>query len=84
MDAAREVAQLLQREVGLLPRLADQLHRGRVAVRGALLGHAQVQRERHEPLLCAVVEVALDAPALVVGRRDDARARVLELRAPAR
>ena len=33
MDAAREVAQLLQREVGLLPRPADQLHRGRVAVR---------------------------------------------------
>jgi hypothetical protein len=80
MDAARQVAQLLQREVGLLPRAADQLHGGRVAVRGALLGHAQVQGERHEPLLSAVVEVALDAPALVVRRGDDPRARALQLR----
>ena len=53
-------------------------------VHGALLGHAQVQRERHEPLLCAVVQVALDPAPLGVGRGDDARARVLELRAPAR
>ena len=80
MDAARKVAQLLQREVGLLPRPADQVDRGGVAVDGALLGHPQVEGERHEPLLCAVVEVALDAAALVVGRGDDARARVLELR----
>ena len=45
----------------------------------ALLGHAQVQRERHEPLLRAVVQVALDPPPLGVRRGDDARARVLEL-----
>ena len=80
MDPARQVAQLLQREVGLLPCRLDQIHRGRIAVRGALLGHSQVQRERHQPLLGAVVEVPLDAPPLVVCRRDDARARVLELR----
>ena len=72
MDAACEVAQLLQGEVGLLPGLAHELHGRRVAVCGALLGHAQVEGERDESLLCAVVQVALDAPALVVGRGDDA------------
>src|SRR5215217_3541569 len=49
----REVAQLLEREVRLLARLAHELDRGGIAVLGALLGHAQVQRERDEPLLGA-------------------------------
>ena len=84
VDAAREVAQLLQREARLLARLAHQLGGRRVALLGALLGHAQRQRERHEPLLGAVVEVALDAPALGVGGRDDARAGVLRARSPGR
>ena len=79
MDAACQVAQLLQREVGLLARLADQLGGAGVGGFDPLLGHAQVQRERHQPLLRAVVEVALDAAPLGVGRSDDARARVLEL-----
>ena len=79
MDAAREVAQLLQRELRLLPGLPHQLSRGRIAARGALLGHPQIQRQRHEALLGAVVEVALDPPALRVRGRDDARAGVLEL-----
>ena len=52
---------------------------GRVAVDRALLGHTQVQGERDEPLLRAVVKVALEAPALGVRRSDDARARVLQL-----
>ena len=38
---------------------------------GALLGHPQRQRQRHEALLGAVVEVALDAPPLGVRRLDD-------------
>ena len=36
---------------------------------------AQVERERHEPLLRAVVQVALEPPALGVAGLDDARAR---------
>ena len=80
MDAAREVAQLLQGELGLLARPGAPARRRRVAARGPLLGHPQVERERHEPLLRAVVKVALDAAPLGVGGGDDARARVLELR----
>ena len=34
-------------------------------------GHAQVHGQRHQPLLGAVVQVALDAAALGVGRGDD-------------
>ena len=35
----------------------------------------QLQRERDQPLLCAVVEVAFDLAPGLVGARDDARAR---------
>ena len=80
VDAAREVAQLLEREVRLLPRAADQLGSLRVALLGTSLRHAQIEGERDEPLLGAVVEVALDAPPLAVGGGDDPRAGVLELR----
>ena len=77
VDAAREVAQLLQRQAGLVARLARSAPPPRRRPLGrALLGHAQRQRERHEALLGAVVEVALDAAALGVGGLDDARARV--------
>ena len=84
MDAARQVAQLLQREVRLLARLAHQLGGSRVAVVGALLGHAQVQRERDEPLLRAVVQVALDPPPLGVRRGDDRASARPPARAPGR
>ena len=40
---------------------------------------AQLQRERHEPLLGAVVQVALQPPALGVAGLHDARARAREL-----
>ena len=46
---------------------------------------ADADRERHEALLGAVVEVALEPPALAVGGRDDPRARgaqLVELGAP--
>ena len=39
----------------------------------------ELERERDEALLRAVVDVALDPAALVVGGRDDARARLLHL-----
>ncbi len=60
-DAAREVAQLGERALGLLARLADQLHRALGIALEALLGHAEVERERDQPRLRAVVQVALDA-----------------------
>ena len=82
MDAAREVAQLLQGEVRLLAGPAHQLDRARVTGLHALLRHPEVQRERHQPLLRAVVQVALDPPPLRVGGGDDPRARVLELGDP--
>ena len=36
-------------------------------------GEAHADRERHEPLLGAVVQVVLEPATLAVGRRDDAR-----------
>ena len=44
-----------------------------------MLGVAQRQSDRDEPLLGAVVEVALDPAALLVAGRDDPRARGLDL-----
>ena len=55
--------------------------RGRASSRVAARRQPQHQRERHEPLLRAVVQVALQPPALGVARRDDAGARGGELRA---
>ncbi len=49
---------------------------GHVAVVGlAARGQAQLERQGHEPLLRAVVQVALDPPALLVARLHDAGAR---------
>ena len=53
-------------------------HRGRVAVEPPL-GEPQRERGRDEPLLRAVVEVALQPAALGVARLDDPRARGGEL-----
>jgi hypothetical protein len=78
VDAARELAQLLD---GL-----GRLHAGAGHERGSGggvllelgLDDAEQHVERHEALLGAVVQVALDAAALVVGGGEDARAGVLE------
>ena len=43
------------------------------------LGEPERQRERDEPLLRAVVQVALEPPALGVARLDDARTRAAQL-----
>ena len=76
MDAAGEVAQLLERGAGLRLRLVDELqgHAVRVVAQ-ALAGHAELEAEGDEALLRAVVQVALDAAALGVGRGDDPRLR---------
>ena len=74
MDAAGEVAQLADRALGLVAGLADELERVLAAVQ-PLARDPQVQGDGHEPLLRAVVQVALQPPALAVGGGDDARLR---------
>ena len=65
-DAADEAAQLGQGLLGLGAGLEDQLLRGRRVRVDALARQAQVDRQHHQPLLGAVVEVALD-PAQLAG-----------------
>ena len=74
MDAAREVAQLGERELGVLARLPDEVERV-LALGEPVLGEPDRQGDGHEPLLRAVVQVALEPPALRVGRGDDPRLR---------
>ncbi len=60
-------------------RLVEQLG-GAVGVGLELAAHeAQVHRQRHQPLLGAVVEVALDPAPLLVARLDDPRPRRAQL-----
>ena len=59
MDAAREVAQLADRVLGLIPRLGDEVQRV-LAAAHSLARHPQVQGDDDEPLLRAVVQVALE------------------------
>ena len=68
VQATGELAQLLHREVELPPGAGDELLRPVGVARRAGLEHAELDREGDEPLLRAVVEVALEAPALVQSR----------------
>ena len=56
-------------------RRGQELAGGRRVLLELRADHAQVERDRHEPLLRAVVQVALEPPALGVAGLDDARAR---------
>ena len=80
MDAARELAQLRERDRELLADLVDGARQAGVAQ--PRLEHPQVQGERDELLLGAVVEVALDPPAGVVGGLDDPQPRDPQLLHP--
>ena len=73
MDAARKLAQLAERGIQAHGEPVDQRPGLGVADRRAQ--HAQLEGEREQLLLGAVVEVALDAPAGVVGGLDDAQPR---------
>ena len=84
MDPARELAQLVERELELLLRTLEQLERSPVLLGETVAGEAEREGERDEPLLRAVVEVALEAlavprPALSTSRTRDARSSALGL-----
>ena len=66
----------------LAARRRDELLRRRRVAADVGLDQPQLQRERDEPLLRAVVQVALEPPALGVAGRDDALARGLQLGEP--
>ena len=72
MDAARELAQLVEGDGELLDQRVDL-----AALRRVLqlrLEHPQVERQADEVLLRAVVQVALDPAARGVARLDDPHA----------
>ena len=77
----RELAQLVERLERLVDRIAQQ--RGEVgstrSTRPARVREPQAVAEREQPLLGAVVEVALEPPALGVAGLDDPRARRAQL-----
>ena len=75
MDPAGELAELLQPEGELLARAVQELVGSAGVVRELRLRHSERERERDEPLLRAVVEVALEPAPLCVARLDDAGAR---------
>ena len=72
MDAARELAQLADRELELVDGVGEHLvELGRHVGPEPLLGCAELERERDEPLLGAVVDVPLDPSPLLVPCRHD-------------
>ncbi len=82
MDPAREVPQLLERELHLPVGLVDHRRRALRVLQQFLLRQAQPHRQRHQPGLRPVVQVPLDAPQ--VGRRgvDDHAPVGFQLRDP--
>ena len=79
MNPARQLAQLTRRFVQLFKRCVEQRACLRVVAPDLVAREAQVDAERHQPLLCSVVEVPFEPPALRVSRGDDPRARSAEL-----
>ena len=81
VEAPSQLAELAQREGELVAARRHELLRRRVGADVALQ-QAQLQRDRDEALLGAVVEVALEPPPLGVAGRDDALPRGLQLDHP--
>ena len=75
VDPARELAQLGQARPQLAQRAVEQLGDGGRVGGAAAARVAEQHREPDEPGLRAVVQVALEAPALRVSRLDDPQAR---------
>ena len=78
MDALRQLPRLRDRLVSVLERFVDQLRRRPVVGQRAA---RELERDDrvHEPLLGAVVQVALDPAARIVGGLDDPAPRCREL-----
>ena len=84
MDPARQLAQLLERAAELLLGAAEQLLGAVGVLAQACLRQPHRQRQRDEPLLGAVVQVALEPPPLGRAGLDDAGARARAAPRPAR
>ena len=69
-----ELAQLGERGLRVGAQLFEQTVRRSGVALDQLAREPELHRERNEMLLRAVVQVALDLAARLVGRRDDARA----------
>ena len=82
MQASGELPQLFERQGELLAGTDQGRSSGRRIGVQLLQCGPQGQRERHQALLCAVVEIALEAAALDVTGGDDPRSRRGELREP--
>ena len=80
VDALREAAHLVVGEVQLAPEVGEGRDRGVGVAAAQRRGAGQADADRDEPLLGAVVKVALDPPPLAVGRGDHAGARPAQLR----
>ena len=79
VDAGGERAHLVDRGVDAAAELHQRRRLARLRAPEARRRELELDAQADEPLLGAVVEVALDPPALAVGRRDDPRARLGEL-----
>ena len=79
VDAVRERTQLVERLVHLVLELAQALDAALGIPPDDLLRQLELDPQRDEPLLGAVVQVALDPAPLVLGAGRDAGARELEL-----
>src|SRR3954467_12337474 len=78
MEAARDGAKLVERDSDLVSRLIET--RARVLIAGdLLLEQAELERERDQPLLGTVVQVALQSLPLPLSCLDHASAGSLQL-----
>ena len=82
-DPGGERAELVEGAVDVVGQPLEQLAGAGRAAGHHLLGELEPDPQRDEPLLAAVVQVALDPPALVVGRGEDPRPRGPQLAARA-
>ena len=79
-DARGDLPQVLDRAPDLVDRRVERRPEDPGLARERELQPPQDDPERHQPLLCPVVQVALEPPALLVPGLDDARSRLLDLR----
>ena len=79
VDAPGELAQLVERLAQLGAGACEQLGGALRVALDAILGQLQCEGEPDEALLCAVVQVPLDPPPLLVGRLHDAHTRIGQL-----